>query len=167
VIHVTISFLLYITFIILQSSHCPPLSHSSSSHSSSPCLQEDVPTTHHTPPSHKNSPLPRASNLSSVRPLFPLTDAWPGSSLLYMWQGPQTSYCMLPSWYFSVWEISGVQVSWVCWSSYGVSFFLSFFQPFPNSTTWVLDFYYWKQLHEICPVSFKNPRYIVSLLGVM
>jgi hypothetical protein len=36
----------------------------------------------------------------------------------------------------SVWEISGVQINWDCWSSYRITF-LSFFQLFPSSTTGV------------------------------
>jgi hypothetical protein len=48
---------------------------------------------------------------------------------------------MLPRWWSNVWEISGVQVNWDCWSSYRVTFLLlSFFQPFPNSTTGVRSF---------------------------
>ena len=40
-----------------------------------------------------------------------LTEARPGNPLLYMCQGPHISWCMLPDWCLSVWEISGVQVS--------------------------------------------------------
>jgi hypothetical protein len=48
---------------------------------------------------------------------------------------------MLPGWWISVWEISKVQVSWDCWSSYRVAaLLLSFFQLFPNSTTGVSSF---------------------------
>lgn len=32
--------------------------------------------------------------------------------------GSQTSSCMLPGWWLSVWEISGFQISWDCCSSY-------------------------------------------------
>ena len=41
--------------------------------------------------------------------------------------GSHISWCMLPGWWLSIWEISGVQVSWDCWSSYRVSLVLSFF----------------------------------------
>jgi hypothetical protein len=30
---------------------------------------------------------------------------------------PQISGCMLPGWWLSVWESSGIQVNWDCWSS--------------------------------------------------
>jgi hypothetical protein len=56
-----------------------------------------------------------------------------------MCRGPQTSSCMWPGW-LSVWEISGVWVSWDCWSFYGVTLLLNFFQPFPNSTIGVPNF---------------------------
>jgi hypothetical protein len=45
------------------------------------------------------------------------------------------SWCTLPGWWSSVWEISGIQVNWYCWSSYRVTFHLSIFWVFPNSTT--------------------------------
>ena len=48
---------------------------------------------------------------------------------------------MLPGWWSSVWEISGVQINWDCWSPYGVTLLFSFFLPFPNSTTGVSSFY--------------------------
>jgi hypothetical protein len=44
-----------------------------------------------------------ASSLIEPRPSIPL---------LYMCCGPHISWCMLPGWWSSVWEISGVQVSW-------------------------------------------------------
>jgi hypothetical protein len=60
--------------------------------------------------------------------------------VLYMCQGTRISWCMLPGWQLRVWEMSGVQVSWDCWSSYGVCLLLSFFQSFSMSTTRVPDF---------------------------
>jgi hypothetical protein len=36
---------------------------------------------------------------------------------------------MLSVWWSSVWEISGVQINWDCWSSYRIAILLSFFQP--------------------------------------
>jgi hypothetical protein len=54
--------------------------------------------------------------------------------------GCHISWYMLPSWWLSVWELSGVQVNWDCWSSYRVTFLLSFFQLFPNSITGVTSF---------------------------
>jgi hypothetical protein len=56
---------------------------------------------------------------------FSLTEARPGSPLLYMCQGSLTIYRMLPDWCLSVWEISGVWVGWDWWSSYGVTLLLS------------------------------------------
>jgi hypothetical protein len=52
---------------------------------------------------------------------------------------PHSRYCMLPVWCSSIWVISGVQIKWDCWASYRITF-LSFFQPFPNSTTRVSCF---------------------------
>jgi hypothetical protein len=60
-----------------------------------------------------------------------------GSPLLYMCWGPQISWYMLPIWFSSIWEFSGVEVNWDCCSSYRVAFLLSFFQLSPNSTTGV------------------------------
>jgi hypothetical protein len=60
------------------------------------------------------------------------------STVCVCWE-PHISWCMLPGWWSSVWEILGFQVNWDCWSSYRVTL-LSFFQPFPNSTTGVLCF---------------------------
>jgi hypothetical protein len=56
-----------------------------------------------------------------------LTEPRPGSPLLYMCSGPHISWCMLPGWFSTVWEISGVQVNWDCGSSYGVAHLLSLF----------------------------------------
>ena len=49
--------------------------------------------------------------------------------------GPHISWYMLPGWCSSIWEISGFQVNWDCWSSYRVALLLSFFQLSPNSIT--------------------------------
>jgi hypothetical protein len=35
--------------------------------------------------------------------------------------GASISWCILPGWWSSVWEISGVQVNWDCWSSYSLA----------------------------------------------
>ena len=51
------------------------------------------------------------------------------SPLLYVCWGPYISWCMLAVWWSSVWEISGVQNNWDCWSSYMITLLLSFFQP--------------------------------------
>ena len=52
-----------------------------------------------------------------------------GSPLLYVCWEPQSIWCMLPVWWFSVWEILGVQINWDCGSSCRITIFLSFFQP--------------------------------------
>jgi len=62
-----------------------------------------------------------------------------GSPWLYMCWGPHISWCALSGWWFSVWEILGVQVSWEYWSSYRV-LLLSFVQLFHNSTTGITIF---------------------------
>jgi hypothetical protein len=36
---------------------------------------------------------------------------------------------LLSVWWSSVWEISGVQINWDCWSSYRITLLLSFFLP--------------------------------------
>jgi hypothetical protein len=56
------------------------------------------------------SPFPGASSLLSL--FLSLAEARPGNPRLYMCWEPCTSYCMLPGWWLSVWEISGVWVSW-------------------------------------------------------
>ena len=58
-----------------------------------------------------------------------LTELRPGSPLLCTCWGPRSSWYMLPGWWFSVWEISGVQVT-----------LLLSFQLSPNSTTGVSSF---------------------------
>ena len=79
-------------------------------------VQEDVPTLWLLPirPLHSLGPqvFPGlgASSLSEARP---------GSALLYMCCGSHISWCMLPVWWPSVWDISRVQFSWNCWSSMG------------------------------------------------
>jgi hypothetical protein len=70
---------------------------------------------------------------------FSLTEPRPVSPLLNMCWGPHISWCTLPGWWSSVWEISRVQVNGDCWSSYRVVL-LSFFQNFPNSITGVSSF---------------------------
>jgi hypothetical protein len=40
------------------------------------------------------------------------TKAKPGSLLQYMCLGPQTSLCILPGWWLSLWHLPGVGVSW-------------------------------------------------------
>jgi hypothetical protein len=85
--------------------------------------------------SHQTSTFPEASR---VRCLFSHWVQTRKSSAGYVGGfGPAS---MLSGWWLSVWEISGVQVSWDCWYSYGSALLLSFFQLFPNSTTGVPNF---------------------------
>jgi hypothetical protein len=78
-----------------------------------PRLHVDVPTHYPTRPLNSLGPPVSwglgASSLTRPRPL------------LYMCWGPHISWCMLPGCWLSVWEISGVQVNWDCWSSYKVA----------------------------------------------
>jgi hypothetical protein len=85
---------------------------------------------------HVDAPPPPTWPLSSLWPPVPwglgassLNENRPRSSLLYVCWGSHISLCMLSVWWSSVWEISGVQVSWDCWSSYKIALLLSFFQP--------------------------------------
>jgi hypothetical protein len=69
-----------------------------------------------------------------------LTELRHSSPLLNMCWGLHISWYMLPGWWSSVWEMSGVQVNWDCCSSYRVALLLRFFQLFPKSTTGVSSF---------------------------
>jgi hypothetical protein len=64
------------------------------------------------------------------------------SSAVYV-SGSSYKLVLLPGWWLNVWESSGIQVSWDCWSSYANTLLLSFFQPFPSSTTRVPCFCPW------------------------
>jgi hypothetical protein len=79
-------------------------------------------------------PVPSGLGASS------LNEHRPGNPLLYVCWGLHISWCMLPGWWSSIWEILGVQVNWDCWSSYRDALLLSFFQFSPNSTTGVSSF---------------------------
>jgi len=59
-----------------------------------------------------------------------MNESRPDSPLLCMCWGPHVSWCMLPGWWPSVWEISGIQVNWDCWPSYRVALLLSSFSSF-------------------------------------
>jgi hypothetical protein len=56
---------------------------------------------------------------------------------------------MLPGRWLSVQETSGIQVGWDCWSFYGVTLLLNFFQTFPKSTTGGMTSVHWLEL-SIC-----------------
>jgi hypothetical protein len=129
----------YIIFIFLQSSSYPLLLRPPTVPYPIPaptCLHEDV-SPHPTPtrPPHFLGPQVSGGWGASS------PEARAGSPLLYMCpgrgegDGARISLYVLPGWWLSVWKISGVWVSWDCWSSYGVALLSSFFQPSPNSTT--------------------------------
>jgi hypothetical protein len=69
------------------------------------------------------------STFHSLPPIHPLNEHRPGRPLLYVCWGPPINWYMLSVWWSSVWEISGAQIIWGCWSSYRIAFLLSFFQP--------------------------------------
>jgi hypothetical protein len=107
-------------------------------------------------PCHLTSKLSGASSLLRLG-ASSLNEHRPSSPLLYVCWGPHISWCMLSVWWSSVWEISGVQVNWDCWSSYRIVLPLSFFQPFPNSTTGVSCFCplaWWKYLNLTLSVAY-------------
>jgi hypothetical protein len=64
----------------------------------------------------------------------------PDPAVLISAARPHISWRMLPGWCSSIWEILEVQINWYCWSSYRVTFILSFFQFSPNSTTGVSSY---------------------------
>jgi hypothetical protein len=107
---------------------CPPpscLRSNCSTHTSYPvsCLHVDVPIPHPTWLLNSLGP-PVSWGLGASY----LNEHRLGSPLLYMCWGPHISWCMLPAWWSSVWEISGVQINWDGWIFYRVAFLLSFFQ---------------------------------------
>jgi hypothetical protein len=72
------------------------------------------------------------STLSGASSLLRVKCIWRnrlGSPLLSVCWEPHISWCMLSAWWFSLWEILGVQINWDCWSSYRITLLLSFFQP--------------------------------------
>jgi hypothetical protein len=60
-------------------------------------------------------------------------------TMLYIWyiyEGKaRSSLWILFGWWFSLWELSRVHVSWLCWSSCGVPISSRSHNPFPNSYT--------------------------------
>jgi hypothetical protein len=130
---VVVLFSVFNYLFLRPSCYSPP---SSSSHSSSQ-VSKEVPTTTTRPTRPAHSLWSHVSwGLGASSP----TEARPSSPLLYMCWRPHISWCMLPGWWLSIWEILGVLVNWDCWSSYGVALLLSFFQLFPNLTTGVPSF---------------------------
>jgi hypothetical protein len=97
------------------------------------------------PVSTRKSPQTPIIPLNSLGPpglgASSLAESRPRSPLLYMCWGPHISWCRLPGWWASVWEISEVQVNWDCRSFYRVTLFLSSFQLIPNSTTGISSFF--------------------------
>ena len=122
----------YSSDFILLPVHSPPVPHPTPLFSpSSPrgCLQSSNPSPPVQPsnPYSTRPPHSLGSQVSWVLGASPFTEARPGSPLLYMCCGPHMSWCMLPGRWLSVWVISGGQVSWDCWTSYGIAL-LNFFQ---------------------------------------
>jgi hypothetical protein len=98
--------------------HPHPPSDCSTSYTSSPwpCLHVVV----HTP--HPTWPLNSLGPPISWRLVYHfLMNKTPRSCTVCV-LGTYISCCMLPVWWSSVWEISGVQVNWCCWSSYMIAF---------------------------------------------
>lgn len=89
---------------------------------------------------HPIPPFPCSKSVLRVGQVFFHWGQTTQSSAVHVLRALDQLLWMLPDWGLSVWEISGVPVSWHCWASYGVTLLLSFFQPFPNSTTGVTNF---------------------------
>jgi hypothetical protein len=116
-------------------SHPHPSINWSTSHTPSPppCLQEDNPTSHRIWPLNSLGP-PVSWGLGAAS----LNEHRPSSTLLYVYWEPRISWCMLPVWWSSVWEISGIQINWDCWSVLLQDHpFPQLHLAFPNSTTGV------------------------------
>jgi hypothetical protein len=72
------------------------------------------------PPLHQTSSLLGASSTLRIRCIFSHWVQTRQSSVVYV-LGPHISWCMLPGWWSSVWEIVGIQFSWDFWSFYRVA----------------------------------------------
>ena len=103
----------------------------------SPPLIYPLTVPHPISPPHNPVPIPHpAWPLNSLGPpvswglcVSSLNEHRPRSPLLYVYSGPDISWCMLSFWWSSVWGIFEVQINWDCWSSYRITLVLSFFQP--------------------------------------
>jgi hypothetical protein len=154
-LHVLFIYLFVCLFVYFPFSPYSP-SYCSTSHTSSPppCLHVSVPNPHPTLPLNSLGP-PVSWGLGASS----LNEHRPGSPLLYVCWGPHISWCMLPCWCSSIWEISGVQVNWDCWTPTGLSL-SSDSSAFSNSTTGVSCF---------CPfgwVQISASDYFNYLLGL-
>jgi hypothetical protein len=79
------------------------------------------------PRPHLTSKHPGVSRLLRVRCIFSeWTKTRKCSTVCVL--GPHIRWCMLPVCWSSVWEVSGVQINWDCWSSYRITLHLTFFQ---------------------------------------
>jgi hypothetical protein len=83
------------------------------------------------------SPFPGALSLYRIRYIISHWNQTRQSSATYVpeWgrvSSDQPAYAL--GWWLSFWELPGVQVSWYCWSSYGVAIPFITFTPFPNSS---------------------------------
>jgi hypothetical protein len=80
------------------------------------CLHVNVPTPHPTWPLNSlGTPVSWGLGASSRN------EHRPGSPLLYLCWGPPISWCMLPVWWFNVWDISGVLIE-TAWPPTGSPF---------------------------------------------
>ena len=140
--NLNLSFLLIILFIYIPNvaPHLGPPSQSSSLHPPSPSPLRVSSCSPFPSPKHPSSLEHQVSmGLGVSSP----SEAKQGSPLLHMCQGPRTSLCMLFGCWLSLWELPGVQVSWYCWSSYGVAIPFSSFNPSPNSSIRFLTSIQW------------------------
>jgi hypothetical protein len=90
-------------------------------------------------PPHLTSKLSGASSLLRVRfIIFEWTKILKSSTVCVLGASYQPQYgaCLVVQCLRDL----GAQINWDCWSSYRVTLLLSFFQPFPNSTTGVSCF---------------------------
>lgn len=51
-----------------------------------------------------------------------------------MCPGSQNNPCVFFVWWLSLWKLSGVHISWYCWSSYGIANPFCSFNPYPNAS---------------------------------
>lgn len=123
--------------------YCSPIRPSECSH---PMPPPDPPFSKmiilpHNPLPQHNMKLPGASNLLKVRCIFSVWKQTQHFSAVYVlgWQS-HMSWCMLPCWWSNVWDFFRVQINLECWSSYRVTFFLSFSQLSLISITGVSSF---------------------------
>jgi hypothetical protein len=66
--------------------------------------------------------------------------AWRRSfHLLHMCRQPRSSLCSLFGWWFSLWELTGVHVSWLYWSFCEIPVLFGLRNPFSNFSSGLLE----------------------------